>query len=720
MAMPMASAWTPFRPRLGVRRVRAADPKAASAGAAPRADRGIGATMRRISAWSVFRGSLRHRAGPRLAPGAIRSAAAAFQPERRAIREKRERVALGDLSGTPLRGSHSARGADASWVPAAAGARGFDARAFFAFDVDDATGDETTARGDPVDPALALPRVPVTLGGDTAWAYWVCAAVAAALFAEPMGFARWGLSTIAPLVWWQVAASTAAGTLMASPYLLALANPAVSYRLSFPALARVAFGVQGARLVIALRAVLGLALTALTALAGGAATYRLWGEVSYVFFDGAPLPSWAPAAAYALFWLAQLAFASGKSQAKKVRALGRLAAVTAAAYAAWSWNAGDAATVWTATARAVQSVSAGAGGGLAGAGAALAPALEPEFWRHALMVCGTWMTLGTVVPDYAQRMTTPKSVTLGVLVVLPAFAAAAALVGSSLAQAPNLALYSALLVACLVTNAATNVVGPMTWVKQGAGRRLSSGAAATIVTSIAAVAAYAVLPWQTVVAYASWAVGAGALFVAPAAGVMVADYWVCRDRVVDRDALQTAAATGAYAYAGGTNYRAVAALFAGMAPELWSFASNIAADLAARNAGPLTLQSVMDSVRALLGWFVFNSEYSAVIAAATAFVAYVSLTVMFVPESLKVARAEAAALSADERAARERARVAAAEAAANAEEMAKYVDGAAAATANDARRAAPSPSPRRPSTRRTSCPARSSGRRRRRRSWSPR
>ena len=694
MAMPMASAWTPFRPRLGVRRVRAADPKAASAGAAPRADRGIGATMRRISAWSVFRGSLRHRAGPRLAPSAVRSAAAAFQPERRAIGEtRRSRVALGNLSGTPLRGSHSASspGADKSWVPAAAGARGFDARAFFAFDVDDATGDETTARGDPVDPALALPRVPVTLSGDTAWAYWVCAAVAAALFAVPMGFARWGLSTIAPLVWWQVAASTAAGTLMASPYLLALANPAVSYRLSFPALARVAFGVQGARLVIALRAVLGLALTALTALAGGAATYRLWGEVSYVFFDGAPLPSWAPAAAYALFWLAQLAFASGKSQAKKVRALGRLAAVTAAAYAAWSWNAGDAATVWTATARAVQSVSAGAGGGLAGAGAALAPALEPEFWRHALMVCGTWMTLGTVVPDYAQRMTTPKSVTLGVLVGLPAFAAAAALVGSSLAQAPNLALYSALLVACLVTNAATNVVGPMTWVKQGAGRRLSSGAAATIVTSIAAVAAYAVLPWQTVVAYASWAVGAGALFVAPAAGVVVADYWVCRDRVVDRDALQTAAATGAYAYAGGTNFRAVAALFAGMVPELWSFASNIAADLAARNAGALTLQSVMDSVRALLGWFVFNSEYSAVIAAATAFVAYVSLTVMFVPESLKVARAEAAALSADERAARERARVAAAEAAANAAEMAKHADGVAAAAANDARRGAAVP-----------------------------
>ena len=158
------------------------------------------------------------------------------------------------------------------------------------------------------------------------------------------------------------------------------------------------------------------------------------------------------------------------------------------------------------------------------------------------MVCGTWMTLGTVVPDYAQRMTTPKSVTLGVLVGLPAFAAAAALVGSSLAQAPNLALYSALLVACVVTNAATNVVGPVAWVKQGAGRRLSSGAAVMIVTSITAIAAYAVLPWQTVVAYASWAVGAGALFVAPAAGVTLAEFKAIK--VVVRPRTTTSASIG--------------------------------------------------------------------------------------------------------------------------------------------------------------------------------
>ena len=531
----------------------------------------------------------------------------------------------------------------------------------------------------------------MTLSGDTAWAYWVCAAVAAALFAVPMGFARWGLSTIAPLVWWQVAASTAAGTLMASPYLLALANPAVSYRLSFPALARVAFGVQGARLVIALRAVLGLALTALTALAGGAATYRLWGEVSYVFFDGAPLPSWAPAAAYALFWLAQLAFASGKSQAKKVRALGRLAAVTAAGRT--RRGPGTPATrrrCGPPPRERSETVSAGAGGGLAGAGAALAPALEPEFWRHALMVCGTWMTLGTVVPDYAQRMTTPKSVTLGVLMGLPAFAAAAALVGSSLAQAPNLALYSALLVACLVTNAATNVVGPMTWVKQGAGRRLSARARRRRLSPRSPRSPRTrCCPgrrwWRT--RRGRWAPARCSSRPRRAwwwrtTGCAATAWWTARAAGRARDGLPTCAV------AGGTNYRAVAALFAGMVPELRSFASNIAADLAARNAGALTLQSVMDSVRALIGAVRVHSAVQRGDRRGDAFVAYARSRCCSCPSRSRWPRGGRGALRGRARRARERARVAAAEAAANAAEMAKYVDGVAAAAARRTTRGA--------------------------------
>jgi cytosine/uracil/thiamine/allantoin permease len=65
-------------------------------------------------------------------------------------------------------------------------------------------------------------------------------------YSVPFGFVRWNLSTIAPLVWWQLAMSTALGTIFALPFLLAMANPAVNYRVSFPILARVSFGVRGA------------------------------------------------------------------------------------------------------------------------------------------------------------------------------------------------------------------------------------------------------------------------------------------------------------------------------------------------------------------------------------------------------------------------------------------------------------------------------------------
>ena len=229
-----------------------------------------------------------------------------------------------------------------------------------------------------------------------------------------MGFARWNLNTLAPLVWWQIALSTSAGTLAAMPYLLAVSQPAVAYRVSFPALARAAFGVRGAAIVRNLRGLLGLALVALTTLIGGEATYQLWGELAYVFADGAPLPSFAPAAAYGAFWALQLVATAGKAHGKRVLALGRAAAVVALAYLAWSWNAGDAALVWNSTMNSLPSVSAGM--------AAFAPDVPSEFWKHAAMTAGVWMTVGTFVPDHVQRMASTARAARSMIFALPPLA----------------------------------------------------------------------------------------------------------------------------------------------------------------------------------------------------------------------------------------------------------------------------------------------------------
>ena len=485
----------------------------------------------------------------------------------------------------------------------------------------------TAAAGDDgVEPGLE--RVPVSITGQKSLGLWTCLAVAATLYSVPFGFVRWNLSTIAPLGWWHMALSTAMGTVFALPFLLAIANPAVAYRLDFPRLARVAFGVKGAALVNLSRGVLGTALAALTTLIGGEAAYGLWGEISYMFYDGAPLPAEARAIAYGAFWLAQTIIAGGKNAGAKVLFLGRAAALVVGAYFFWSWNAGDAATVWNTTVAMIPALTTA----LNNPGA-LVPFFPSEFWKHALMTTGVWLTLGTVLPDYAQRMSSAGRVAKGQIAWLPVLTAGAALVASSMAQAPNLALYSVVAVAALVTNAVANFVGPMAAL---GGSKPGMGSA-VLVSVLIACAAPLVMTWQQTVAAASWAVGIGSsLLVAPVAGVMLADYWIMRDRVVDRSQLASDTGPGgAYHYLGGVNMRAVLAFLVGVAPDLISVAQG-ASTIFGGSASATAM-----GAESFLSAYVVNMEYASMIGFGASFVAYILLSVLFTPDSLKIAKAEA-------------------------------------------------------------------------------
>ena len=51
-----------------------------------------------------------------------------------------------------------------------------------------------------------------------------------------------------------------------------------------------------------------------------------------------------------------------------------------------------------------------------------------------------------------------------------------------------------------------------------------------VVAAIALAAAPLALTWQQVIAASSWVVGVGSLLVAPAIGVMLADFWVTQSR----------------------------------------------------------------------------------------------------------------------------------------------------------------------------------------------
>ena len=292
------------------------------------------------------------------------------------------------------------------------------------------------------------------------------------------------------------------------------------------------------------------------------------------------------------------------------------------------------------------------------------------------------MTLGTLLPDYAQRMASTKRAKRSQTLLLPTLSGLAALVGSSMAQAPDLAMYACVTAACLVSNAGVSSVGPTALLKSGLGMNTRNASIAIGLIGAVSAAAFATVSLAQIVTYASWAVGVGSILVAPAAGVVLADYWVCRDRYVDRASLADASPASAYHYAGGVNVRAVLAVLAGMVPDAIAVARNAAASL---QAGESAFAS-----------YVVNSEYSSVVATSLAALTYVTLTLASVPESLKVARAEAAALNEEERLERLEAEREAAEkeaTLAEAREAARRLaeQQAAARTGGDERRDAPKP-----------------------------
>ena len=139
--------------------------------------------------------------------------------------------------------------------------------------------DKAAASGDEEDAAaLAMDSDYATgedIEYDRSFAVWICMAVSAVVYSVPFGFVRWNLSSIAPLVWWQLGLSTAIGTFLAMPLIAAVTLPAAKESLNFPILARVAFGVRGAFLADAGRGLLGFLLFTLITLAGGEAFLSL-------------------------------------------------------------------------------------------------------------------------------------------------------------------------------------------------------------------------------------------------------------------------------------------------------------------------------------------------------------------------------------------------------------------------------------------------------------
>src|SRR5580692_3705763 len=201
---------------------------------------------------------------------------------------------------------------------------------------------------------------------------------------------------------------------------------------------------------------------------------------------------------------------------------------------------------------------------------------------------GFWATVALNIPDFTRYAKSQRAQAVGQALGLPAAMTLYSFIGVAVTSASavlfgtpiwdpvvllgkfnqpvvaSIALI-ALLVATLNTNVAANVVSPSNDFSN-LNPRLISFRTGGLITGVVGIL---MMPWRLLTDFSSyifgWLVGYSGLL-GPIAGVMIADYFVVRHSTLKLDDLYIRG--GVYEYSRGINWRAVAALAAGIALAL--------------------------------------------------------------------------------------------------------------------------------------------------------
>jgi NCS1 family nucleobase:cation symporter-1 len=205
---------------------------------------------------------------------------------------------------------------------------------------------------------------------------------------------------------------------------------------------------------------------------------------------------------------------------------------------------------------------------------------------------GFWATVALNIPDFTRYAKSQRAQAVGQALGLPAAMTLYSFIGVAVTSAsavlfgapiwdpvallgkfnqPAVASIAlvALLIATLNTNVAANVVSPSNDFSN-LNPRLISFRTGGLITGVVGIL---MMPWRLLTDFSSyifgWLVGYSGLL-GPIAGVMIADYFVVRHATLKLDDLYIRG--GAYEYSAGINWRAVAALAAGIAVALLGLA----------------------------------------------------------------------------------------------------------------------------------------------------
>ena len=420
----------------------------------------------------------------------------------------------------------------------------------------------------------------------------------------------------------------AAATGLVVPVLAAAAHPGANYGVKWPLLVRAAFGTEAARAMTSARRFVYSTFAAVNFLVCAEALHVL----SAVLAPAASVVghgAWASATCYAAAWLLQSRGLAGYCKTVLVKGGGAFVVATALFAAKHAMFGGEVAAVATKAAA------------TAAAKIAAAAPLTPPSLDIAAGLVGVWVVLAGVVLDAAADDTVGAAVdatrtgrplrpakdrawaVAARLPVASAFAAFAMAVCLNPSVHLPPALRAAIPVAAVLP-ALNALAGPAaTAVLRGTSSAAVSEANVAMLAGIFLVVSMG-LPANAIgaanAAFGAGLFAAGASVIAPALGVVMADYFVLRKRVVDTALLVEEGSNkpgGSFWFWNGLNPRAVLAAAVGAAFPICDFASAciaggvVSMELAAGSAGALVSPGFALARGATLGAAVSSALYIA-------------------------------------------------------------------------------------------------------------
>ena len=394
-------------------------------------------------------------------------------------------------------------------------------------------------------------------------ALWIGMSVVITTYTLASGLMQQGM------IWWQAMTTILLGNAIVLVPMILNAHAGTKYGVSFPVLCRASFGVRGANVPAILRALVACGWFGIQTWIGGLALDALM-TAAFPGWTALPGHTWI---AFAIFWIIQVGII--------IRGLEGIRILE-------SWSAplllgGGLLLLWWAI------VNGGGLGRILAQSARLQTAQTP-FWQlfpAALTAnVGYWATLSLNIPDFTRYATSQRSQALGQAIGLPPTMTAFAFIGVAVTSAtivifgeaiwdpvvliarignPAVIIFGAVvvLIAQLTTNMAANVVSPANDFSSLAPRRINYVAGGLITAVIGIV----MMPWKLYADAAAyiftWLIGYSSLMGA-IGGVLIADYWVLRRRVLSPADLFKL--EGRYTYNGGVNYRAITAMVLAILP----------------------------------------------------------------------------------------------------------------------------------------------------------